>query len=42
MNVAQKQRVHHKLRDKPLHEELPSESEATMVDQLDPVAKVTT
>ena len=42
MNVAQKQRAHHKLRDKPLIEELPSESERTMVDQLDSVLKIPT
>ncbi|KAI0721943.1 hypothetical protein C8T65DRAFT_692086 [Cerioporus squamosus] len=31
--LKQKQRAHHKLRGKPLHEEPPSESDTTMVDQ---------
>ncbi|RPD62002.1 hypothetical protein L226DRAFT_523341 [Lentinus tigrinus ALCF2SS1-7] len=38
--LKQKQRAHHKLRGKPLHDEPPSESETTMVDQQASVVKL--
>ncbi len=40
LDAAQKQRMYHKLRGKPLQEDPPSESEATMVDQQTSAVKI--